>query len=218
MSGQDSLARRLGTGDAVVIGLGSMIGAGVFAAFAPAAEAALVAAYTPTPERAEACLALAGVRRLRGEPAAATALIERACRLEPGRFPPTQHRLADLARRMVSDAYPFDQRACSSPRAVVWRGADPQRTAQARERFWLAVAAELDRRSASAETGSTAAGLDALATATDLVASRDGLTLDAFRADPVGATRSAPIDAAPADIDRLVEAVASVLSRGYGRR
>ncbi|MQA34901.1 APC family permease [Modestobacter roseus] len=35
-----ALARRLGTGDAVVIGLGSMIGAGVFAAFAPAARAA----------------------------------------------------------------------------------------------------------------------------------------------------------------------------------
>lgn len=35
-----SLERRLGTGDAVVIGLGSMIGAGVFAAFGPAAEAA----------------------------------------------------------------------------------------------------------------------------------------------------------------------------------
>jgi APA family basic amino acid/polyamine antiporter len=34
------LARRLGTTDAVVIGLGSMIGAGVFAAFAPAAAAA----------------------------------------------------------------------------------------------------------------------------------------------------------------------------------
>ncbi len=36
----DSLARRLTTTDAVVIGLGSMIGAGVFAAFAPAAQAA----------------------------------------------------------------------------------------------------------------------------------------------------------------------------------
>jgi APA family basic amino acid/polyamine antiporter len=34
------LARRLGSGDAVVIGLGSMIGAGVFAAFGPAARAA----------------------------------------------------------------------------------------------------------------------------------------------------------------------------------
>jgi APA family basic amino acid/polyamine antiporter len=37
---QPSLARSLSTGDAVVIGLGSMIGAGVFAAFAPAAQAA----------------------------------------------------------------------------------------------------------------------------------------------------------------------------------
>jgi APA family basic amino acid/polyamine antiporter len=36
----DRLARRLGTGDAVMIGLGSMIGAGVFAAFGPAARAA----------------------------------------------------------------------------------------------------------------------------------------------------------------------------------
>jgi APA family basic amino acid/polyamine antiporter len=35
-----ALSRRLGTGDAVVIGLGSMIGAGVFSAFAPAAQAA----------------------------------------------------------------------------------------------------------------------------------------------------------------------------------
>src|SRR5215831_12577663 len=34
------LARRLGTFDAVVIGLGSMIGAGVFVAFGPAARAA----------------------------------------------------------------------------------------------------------------------------------------------------------------------------------
>src|SRR3954454_15069500 len=34
------LTRRLGVGDAVVIGLGSMLGAGVFAAFSPAADAA----------------------------------------------------------------------------------------------------------------------------------------------------------------------------------
>src|SRR6476620_11077565 len=37
---QPELARRLGLGDAVVIGLGSMIGAGVFGVFAPAARAA----------------------------------------------------------------------------------------------------------------------------------------------------------------------------------
>src|SRR3954449_1708815 len=35
-----SLARRLSTGDAVVIGLGSMVGAGIFSAFGPAADAA----------------------------------------------------------------------------------------------------------------------------------------------------------------------------------
>ena len=40
MTGPASLARRLGTPDAVFIGLGSMIGAGVFAAFTPAAQAA----------------------------------------------------------------------------------------------------------------------------------------------------------------------------------
>lgn len=40
MSGTVSLARRLSTTDAAVIGLGSMIGAGVFAAFGPAAQAA----------------------------------------------------------------------------------------------------------------------------------------------------------------------------------
>ncbi len=39
-SEQPTLARRLGVGDAVVIGLSAMIGAGVFAAFAPAARAA----------------------------------------------------------------------------------------------------------------------------------------------------------------------------------
>ena len=40
MSGTPALDRRLGTADAVFLGLGSMIGAGVFVAFAPAAAAA----------------------------------------------------------------------------------------------------------------------------------------------------------------------------------
>ncbi|MGD9988701.1 APC family permease [Pseudonocardia sp.] len=40
MTSQPHLARQLGTTDAVVIGLGSMIGAGVFAVFAPAAAVA----------------------------------------------------------------------------------------------------------------------------------------------------------------------------------
>ena len=38
--GSTRLARRLGTGDAVLVGLGAMIGAGVFSAFEPAARAA----------------------------------------------------------------------------------------------------------------------------------------------------------------------------------
>jgi len=38
--GQSHLARQLGTGDAVVIGLCAMIGAGVFVVFAPAAQTA----------------------------------------------------------------------------------------------------------------------------------------------------------------------------------
>ncbi len=36
----DELDRRLGAGDAVVVGLGAMVGAGVFAVLAPAAAAA----------------------------------------------------------------------------------------------------------------------------------------------------------------------------------
>lgn len=40
MASSPSLARTLGLGDAVVIGLGSMIGAGIFASFAPAAAVA----------------------------------------------------------------------------------------------------------------------------------------------------------------------------------
>ena len=44
------LARRLGRGDAVVIGLGSMIGAGVFAVWAPAAAMALTFAAHVIPD------------------------------------------------------------------------------------------------------------------------------------------------------------------------
>ena len=40
MSAPSRLARRLGTFDAVVVGLGSMVGAGIFAALSPAARAA----------------------------------------------------------------------------------------------------------------------------------------------------------------------------------
>ena len=72
------LVRRLGTGDAVVIGLGSMIGAGVFAAFGPAARAAgtgllvgLVIAAVIAYCNASASAQLAGRTRL---PAAPTSM------------------------------------------------------------------------------------------------------------------------------------------------
>ena len=39
-TGTGGMKRRLGLSDAVVIGLGSMIGAGIFAALGPAADAA----------------------------------------------------------------------------------------------------------------------------------------------------------------------------------
>jgi basic amino acid/polyamine antiporter, APA family len=51
MSSSPGLARRLGTGDAVVIGVGSMIGAGVFAAviaYCNATASAQLAAVYPT--------------------------------------------------------------------------------------------------------------------------------------------------------------------------
>ena len=54
MAAVTELARRLGFGDAVVIGLGAMLGAGVFVAFAPAAELAGGAGLL-------AALAIAGV-------------------------------------------------------------------------------------------------------------------------------------------------------------
>ncbi len=41
-AGTPEPARRLGTGDTVVLGLGAMLGAGVFAAWGPAASAGLL--------------------------------------------------------------------------------------------------------------------------------------------------------------------------------
>ena len=52
--GVNRLARRLGTADAVVLGLGSMIGAGVFASFAPAAAAANLNVAAPIEASASA--------------------------------------------------------------------------------------------------------------------------------------------------------------------
>jgi amino acid transporter len=68
MTNGPRLARRLGTTEAAVIGLGSMIGAGVFAAFAPAAAATGLswASGSPPSSPARWVIAYAHQHRLRG--------------------------------------------------------------------------------------------------------------------------------------------------------
>lgn len=63
---------------------------------APAAIDGLVKQFGPTPDRAEVCVALAKLKAITGDPAAASALFARAVRLEPVRFGPTQEYLAFL--------------------------------------------------------------------------------------------------------------------------
>lgn len=50
-----------------------------------------------------------------------------------------------LAARFVNDSYWFDQMACSSPRLVIWVGAEAKRST-ARIGFWAAVDVEVARR------------------------------------------------------------------------
>lgn len=64
---------------------------------APAAIDGLVKQFGPTPDRGDVCVALAKLRALTGDPAAANALFARAVRLDPVRFGPTQEYLAFLA-------------------------------------------------------------------------------------------------------------------------
>lgn len=55
------------------------------------------------------------------------------------------HDLTNLAQNFYIDAFWFDQRACSSPRLLLWIGA-PDAVRQAQSVFWPAVATELARR------------------------------------------------------------------------
>jgi tetratricopeptide (TPR) repeat protein len=57
----------------------------------------LTKAYGAKPNRSEACLALARLKTMTGDAAAAGPLFERAVRLEPNRFPPMQAYLKHLA-------------------------------------------------------------------------------------------------------------------------
>lgn len=58
----------------------------------------------------------------------------------------TDTELARLVGRFCNDAYSFDQMACSSPRLVVWVG-EKTRCEEAKQKFWLAAAGELEKRS-----------------------------------------------------------------------
>lgn len=71
---------------------------------APAADA-VAKAFGPAPDRAEACVVLANLRSLAGDPATAAALLDRAVRLEPTRFGPVQAYLGHAAR-VGGDALP----------------------------------------------------------------------------------------------------------------
>lgn len=53
--------------------------------------------------------------------------------------------LQDLARRFYNDVFWFNQRACSSPKAVWWIG-DTARAHAARERFWPALQEQIARQ------------------------------------------------------------------------
>ena len=59
-----------------------------------------------------------------------------------------------LADRFYSDAFWFDQAACSSPRLIIWHRASSADASAARERFRAAVQAAVDRRGYVAEIGS----------------------------------------------------------------
>jgi tetratricopeptide (TPR) repeat protein len=70
---------------------------------AEAAAAGLVKEFGPKPERAEACVALARLKALTGDPAAAGPLFERAVRLDPDRFGPTQEYITYLTTNGFDD-------------------------------------------------------------------------------------------------------------------
>jgi tetratricopeptide (TPR) repeat protein len=63
---------------------------------AKAAIDAVVKQFGDSPDRGDVCVALARLKGLTGDPAAANALFARAVRLEPSRFGPTQEYLAHL--------------------------------------------------------------------------------------------------------------------------
>lgn len=84
----------LGKSDAVMIAW--QVANARQASDAPAAIEGLVKQFGQNPDRGDVCVALAKLRAITGDPAAANALFMRAVRLEPVRFGPTQEYLAFL--------------------------------------------------------------------------------------------------------------------------
>lgn len=80
-----TLARRLGLGDAVLVGLGSMLGAGVFSVFGPAARAAAAGCWSasPSPPRWPGCNATSSARLAARYPEAGGAYVFGRERLGP---------------------------------------------------------------------------------------------------------------------------------------
>ena len=77
------------------------------------------------------------------------------------------HRRSQLAEDFVSDIFPFDQAACSSPQLVAWCGPESD-VAQASETFFSEVATVAGRRGYSVDAGTaTAQTLGAAALAAD---------------------------------------------------
>jgi hypothetical protein len=64
-----------------------------------------------------------------------------------------QESLEQLASSFYNDAYIMDQKACSSPRLVVWLGIKPE-TEEVSVRFWEAVRAQVERRYELADVAS----------------------------------------------------------------
>ncbi len=106
-----------------------------------AVEAALVQAFGASPERADACLARGYLKRLQNDAAGAAVLFERAVKLEPGRFPPMQSYLADVAAYQGDAAVSaVTLRLASDPR---WAGEPMRRTVRAAAKLAPAAAKKI---------------------------------------------------------------------------
>jgi hypothetical protein len=94
----------------------------------------------------------------------------------------TERELAACAAGFVSDSYTFDQNACSSPKMVVWHGADSV-IDQARSRFWSAVEIAAMKKDSTAPINyvNRLVELCEMIAQTDIVSSLEGLGSPAAR-------------------------------------